>query len=65
MKQQLVENLLGENLHAWLRQRLDAGARWKDVTAAIHDRTRIEVTEVSLRAWYPDLRRRGDDTEAS
>jgi hypothetical protein len=56
VKQQLVQDRLGENLGQWLQRRRTEGTRWRDIERALLERTRIEVTEVTLRAWYPDIR---------
>jgi hypothetical protein len=56
-KAKLIEASLGGNLHDWL-QRLRHDPRtwsWRAITRLIETKFGVEVTEVTLRSWYPDL----------
>lgn len=52
----LVEAALGENLHDWLGRHRAAGTTWRQLAAIVTTQTRIDVTDVTVRSWFPDLR---------
>ncbi len=51
----LVEAALGQNLHDWLATHRAAGTTWRQLAAIVTAQTRIDVTDVTVRAWYRDL----------
>lgn len=52
----LIEAKLGENLHGWLGRRRRDGNSWRAIAMTLQDRTREQVTDVTVASWYADLR---------
>ena len=58
---QLLEYRLGENLHDWIARRRVAGVSWRAVAGLLAAETDVDITETTLRNWYPDLTAAGQE----
>jgi hypothetical protein len=54
---QLLEYRLGENLHDWIavRRAMTPRQSWRDIAWELRETTGVDVTDNTLRNWYPDL----------
>jgi hypothetical protein len=55
--QQLVENLLGEDLQAWVVLRRNTGASWRSIATELVEQVegRCDVHPETLRGWFVGL----------
>jgi hypothetical protein len=52
---QLLEHRLGENLHDWIARHRVAGVSWRAIAGLLAAEAGVDITETTLRNWYPDL----------
>lgn len=60
----LADTLLDGRLDAYVKERRDAGRSWRLISRDIFDEIHLDITDVTLRSWYPALRG-NDDRQAS
>ena len=63
----LVPQVTTATLYDYVRERREAGASWRAVAQEIWSKTGIDVSDVTVASWYPDLRQgpRSDRSGAS
>lgn len=53
----LADTLLDGRLDAYVAERRKAGRAWRLISRDLLDDTGVDVTEFTLRSWYPELLR--------
>ena len=61
----LADTLLDGNLDAYVNERWQAGRSWRRIAQDLLHDIQVDITDKTLRSWYPQLRADAGDEEAA